>query len=120
MRGKTSANPRIKEALRQKRAASSNLRRIIRECQEVCPHDAVVEAPSKGGEFFGPMPAIRVCIKCGLEEYSKWGTELGGKWGPLTTGRCNYDSDYSRKPALTTEFFKKVSRDDIRKYQIKE
>ena len=118
MKGKVYANPTVQEALRRKRAADSALRRTLRECQEVCSHDRVIEAPGRSGEYFGPMPAQRLCLSCGLEEYATWGTEYGGRWGPLSTGPCSYDRDWNTPPKLVTEFVKRVSREDFQKYRI--
>lgn len=106
----------IKKALRAKRRADSNLRRVLRQVQAECSHSEVLEAPTSISEWLGSSPAIRTCRRCGLTEYSPYGTEWG-KWDTLAKGRCSMERDHSRKPVLTTEFVSKVTRDEIRRYQ---
>lgn len=119
MRGMTYIDPKIREALRLLRAAKSHARRTLRNVQATCTHERVVESDYTPSEWFSPLPASRVCISCGLEEYSKYGTRSGGKWALLTEGRCSFQTNFKLKPKLTSEFVKYVPRDEIKKYWVK-
>lgn len=68
-------------------------------------------------EWLWSTPAIRVCARCGLEEYDKWGSESGGKWDYPAKGPCDMETAYDKKHVLTTKFVARVSHDEIQRYR---
>lgn len=109
--GRPLLDPRIREALRQKRAAASHARKVIRKVQAECTHDKVLHVDWRAGEWLGASPGMRLCVRCGLEEHSPYG--MRDYWRNVSKKLCSMETDYSRKPILCTEFVKVVSSDEL-------
>lgn len=105
-------NPRLDKRLvaarREVILAKQRLKKLKLKVQKECTHPYVIECPWRPREWVGASPAMRICLCCGYEEHTAYGTWPGNQ----TEGSCSMQTNYNKKTVLNTEFVKKVSSSD--------
>jgi hypothetical protein len=91
--------PRIQKAAIELSRVEENMRKVLAEEQNLCPHSKVIHSNWRSSEWVAPFKARRLCIDCGLEEEAK---NFG--WG-----NCDSDFNYLK----TKGFHKIVSSDEL-------